>query len=100
MPRIAIRGNENIPKNGDRYGTHPERGEESRRVRLLAPVALQSRRGRRWQEWLPSRLQGARLEQVPRLHYGRSPLQLPDEDLPPRGRRTLRRHGKKCKTPL
>ena len=33
------------------------------------------------------------LEQVPRLHHGRGPLQLPDEDLPLRSRRTLRRHG-------
>lgn len=80
------------PRHQDRYGPHAERGEESRRVRLLAPVALQPRRGRRRQERLPPRLEGARLEQVPRLHYGRGPLQLPDEDLPPGGRRTLRRH--------
>ena len=29
---------------------------------------------------------------APRLHYGRGALQLPAEDLPPGGRRTLRRH--------
>ena len=88
------------PRHQDRYGPHAERGEESRRVRLLAPVALQPRRRGCWQERLPPRLEGARLEQVPRLHYGRGPLQLPDEDLPPGGRRTLRRHGAQRQTAL
>ena len=69
------------PRHQDWYGPHAERGEESRRVRLLAPLALQPRRGRGRQERLPPRLEVARLEQVPRLHYGRSSLQLLDEDL-------------------
>ena len=88
------------PRYQDWYGSHAERGEESRRVRLLAPVALQPRRRGGRQEWLPSRLEGARLEQVPRLHYGRGALQLPDEDLPPVGRRTLRRHRAQRQTAL
>ena len=46
------------------------------------------------------KLEDARLEQVPRLHYGRGPLQLPDEDLPLRGRRTLCRHRAQCQTAL
>ena len=33
-------------------------------------------------------------------HHGRGALQLPDEDLPPRGRRTLRRHRAQCQTAL
>ena len=52
------------------------------------------------EERLPPRLEGARLEQVPRLHHGRGALQLADEDLPPGGRRTLRRHGAQRQTAL
>ena len=33
-------------------------------------------------------------------HHGRGPLQLPDEDLPPGSRRTLRRHRAQCQTAL
>ena len=33
-------------------------------------------------------------------HHGRGPLQLADEDLPPGGRRTLRRHRAQCQTAL
>jgi len=46
------------------------------------------------------KLEDARLEQVPRLHHGRGPLLLPDEDLPPRSRRTLRRHRAQRQTAL
>jgi len=52
------------------------------------------------EEQLPPRLEGARLEQVPRLHHGRGALQLADEGLPPRGRRALCRHRAQCQTAL
>ena len=78
------------PRHQGRYGSQPARGAEGRRVRLLAPMALQPRRGRRRPERLPPRLEGARLEQVPRLHHGRGPLQQPVEDLPRGGQGTLR----------
>ena len=53
------------PRHQGRHDTYADRRQGGRRVRLLAPVALQSGAGRKGRESLQTRLERARLEQVP-----------------------------------
>ena len=69
-------------------------------MRLLAPVALQSRSGRGRQESVLSRLEGAELGKLPRLPALRGPLPVSEEGLPQRGRGTLRRGPEDGPAPL
>ena len=78
------------PRHQGRYGSFPARRGQGCRVRLLAPVAFQPCRRRGRSERLPLGQQGTRLEQVPRLHHGRGPLQQLVEDLPRGSQGTLR----------
>ena len=78
------------PRHQGRHGSFPARRGQGRRVRLLAPVAFQPCRGRGRSERFPLGQQGTRLEQVPRLHHGRGPLQQLVEDLPGRSQGVVR----------
>ena len=69
-------------------------------MRLLAPVALQSRSGRGRQEPVQPRLEGAQLGKLPRLPARRGSLPLRQEGLPQRGRGTLRRGPEDGPAPL
>jgi len=70
-------------------GKSQQEEQKARRVRLLAPVALQSRSGSRGQEPLHPRQQGAGLGQVRRLPQGRGALRIRAEVDARPGSRTL-----------
>ncbi len=88
------------PRHQDWYGSLPDGREARRRLRLLASLALQSRRGRGRQERLPLGFEGTQLGRLPEVHHGRGALQLAREDLPRGGQGTVRQDRAIRKAPL
>ena len=82
------------------HDAHADRRQGGRSLRLLAPVALQSRTGRAGQESLRARFEGARLVEVPRVPDEGGALHFAVEDLPGRGRGVVRGSRGECQVAL